>query len=92
MLFRSISPIVGGRALKGPADRMMRGVGLEPSAHAVAEMYRDFVDVFILDRVDESSAAEIEALGMKCVATNTVMKGREEKEALARATLEALEL
>lgn len=87
----AISPIVGGRALKGPADRMMRGVGLEASARQVAELYRDFCDVFILDHADGAGAAEIEALGMKSVVTNTIMKGEAEKAALARVTLEALE-
>ncbi len=88
----AISPIVAGRALKGPADRMMRQMNLEPSARQVAELYRDFLDVFILDQADRSSAAAIEALGMKAVVTDTIMRGRAEKVALAKATLEALGL
>ncbi len=88
----AVSPIVGGRALKGPTDRMMRDLGLEASARQVAELYRDFIDIFVLDCEDEAEASGIQALGMKTVVTNTVMKGRAEKEALARATLEALGL
>ncbi len=88
----AISPIVGGRALKGPADRMMRGVGLDASARQVAELYCDFADVFILDRADQAEAPRVEALGIKSVVTDTIMKGRAEKMALAKVTLEALGL
>ncbi len=88
----AISPIVGGRALKGPADRMMRGLGLESSARQVAQLYRGFTDVFILDRADQGDAACIEALGMRCVVTDTVMRGHAEKMALAKMTLEAVGL
>ena len=88
----AISPIVGGRALKGPIDRMMRGVGLEPSARQVAEMYRDFVDFFVMDNADRAEAARVESLGMKAVVTETVMKDKTAKAALAKTTLEALGL
>jgi LPPG:FO 2-phospho-L-lactate transferase len=80
----AISPIVGGRALKGPAARMMKSMGLRPSALQVAELYRDFLDVFVLDRLDESLAPRIEALGMRAVVTNTIMTGLAEKKALAK--------
>jgi len=86
----AISPIVGGRALKGPAARMMRSMGLRPSALQVAELYRDFLDVFVLDRLDESLAPRIEALGMRAVVTNTIMTGLAEKKALARVVVQAL--
>lgn len=86
----AISPIVGGRALKGPAARMMRSMGLRPSALQVAELYRDFLDVFVLDRLDESLAPRIEALGMRAVVTNTIMTGLTEKKALARVVVQAL--
>lgn len=88
----AISPIVGGRALKGPADRMMRAMNLTPSARQVAAMYRDFVKVFVIDHADREEAAAIEALGMKVVVTDTVMKDKATKTALARATLEAMGL
>jgi LPPG:FO 2-phospho-L-lactate transferase len=87
----AISPIVGGRALKGPADRMMRGLGLRASASAVAELYRDFVNVFVMDEVDAAEEPEVEALGMKVIVTNTVMKDRTSRVALARAVLEGLD-
>ena len=88
----AISPIVGGRALKGPADRMLRGLGLAASACQVAELYRDFTDVFILDNVDRAQVAGIETLGMKAVVTDTIMKGWQERVALAKVTLEGLGL
>ena len=88
----AISPIVGGRALKGPADRMMRGLGLESSATAVAELYRDFVDVFVLDKVDATERSKVEALGMQALVTATVMKNRAARVALAHAVAIALEL
>ena len=88
----AISPIVGGRALKGPADRMMRGVGLEASARQVAEMYQDFADLFVMDNADRAETARVEAMGMKTVVTKTVMKDKAAKAALARTTIEALGL
>lgn len=87
----AVSPIVGGRALKGPAARMMKSLGLRVSALGVAELYRDFADVFVLDRVDRSLAAKVEALGMRPVVTDTIMTGMARKKALARAVMKALE-
>jgi LPPG:FO 2-phospho-L-lactate transferase len=86
----AISPIVGGKALKGPADRMLRGLGIEPSAVAVAEMYRDFLDVFIMDEADRACAPAVEALGIRAVVTQTVMRDAAARRALAASALEAL--
>jgi LPPG:FO 2-phospho-L-lactate transferase len=88
----AISPIVGGKAMKGPAARMMRSLGKPVSAAGVAELYRDFVNVFILDQADARFASKVEALEMRPVVTDTVMRGLPEKKALARVTLEALGL
>ena len=86
----AISPIVGGRALKGPAARMMKSLGKHVSALGVAELYRDFADVFILDRVDASLTAKVEALGMRVVVTDTIMTSMTRKKALARAVMTAI--
>ena len=83
----AISPIVGGRALKGPAARMMKSLGMRVSALGVAELYRDFVDVFILDQVDAGQAAKVEALGIRVVVTDTIMTSMAKKKALARAAV-----
>ena len=88
----AISPIVGGAALKGPAADMMRGLGMEVSAYKVAELYRDFLDVFILDDVDADQLDRVQGLGMRAIATDTIMKALPEKMALARTALRALEM
>jgi LPPG:FO 2-phospho-L-lactate transferase len=86
----AISPIVGGRALKGPAANMMSTLGMEVSALGVAKIYRGLVDVFILDEVDRELAPAIQKLGMKTVVVNTIMSGMAEKKALARVAVRAL--
>jgi LPPG:FO 2-phospho-L-lactate transferase len=86
----AISPIVGGRTIKGPADRMLAGLGHEVSAVAVAAMYADLLDAFVLDSVDAALAPRVEALGIRPVVADTVMRGPVEKAALARVALEAL--
>jgi LPPG:FO 2-phospho-L-lactate transferase len=69
----AVSGIIGGRALKGPADRMLASLGVESSALGVATMYRDLVDRFVLDDVDVALAGPIEALGMTTLVTDTIM-------------------
>jgi LPPG:FO 2-phospho-L-lactate transferase len=86
----AISPIVGGRALKGPAARMMKSMGMRASASAVAELYRDFVNIFVLDTEDRSQAAQVERLEMRAIVTDTVMTGPRQKMALAAAVLKAM--
>jgi LPPG:FO 2-phospho-L-lactate transferase len=86
----AISPIVGGATIKGPADKLMQGLGLEVSASSVAFLYRDVLDAFILDKVDEAEKAEIENLGIQAVVANTVMRSLEDKTALARLALSSL--
>ncbi|HTM49121.1 MAG TPA: 2-phospho-L-lactate transferase [Bryobacteraceae bacterium] len=83
----AISPIVGGKALKGPAARMMKSLGLRVSATGVAELYRDFLHAMLLDRADERLAPAIEKLGIRAVVTDTIMTGLARKKALARAAL-----
>lgn len=86
----AISPIVGGKTLKGPADRMLSGVGLEPSARQVARLYQDFLDIFVIDHADAAQRDEIAALGPRVVVTDTIMDDAEKKKALAKTVLEAL--
>ena len=87
----AISPIVGGRALKGPAAKMMRGLKLSASAFGVAELYQGLANVFVLDNEDETAASKIESLGMKVVVTDTIMSSLSKKKALARTAMKAVE-
>jgi LPPG:FO 2-phospho-L-lactate transferase len=86
----AVSPIIGGRALKGPADRMLVSLGQEASATGVARRYRDLVDVFVLDAVDASLAPEVEALGMRAIVTDTIMLDDPSRERLAGEVLAAV--
>ncbi len=86
-----MSPLVGGRALKGPADRMMKAMGLAASNAGVAGLYRDFLDVLILDRTDAADVPAVEVLGPRAVTADTVMRDVDARMALARATLDALQ-
>ena len=69
----AVSGIIGGKALKGPADRMLTSLGMESSALGVATTYRDLVDRFVIDPVDAPLAAPIEALGMTTHVIDTIM-------------------
>ncbi|HYA34524.1 MAG TPA: 2-phospho-L-lactate transferase [Candidatus Binataceae bacterium] len=86
----AISPIVGGRTIKGPADKMLRGLGMEVSPLGVARLYRDIVGVFVLDQVDRDWIEPVRALGMKAVATDTIMSTPARAARLAGIVLEAL--
>jgi LPPG:FO 2-phospho-L-lactate transferase len=86
----AISPIVGGRALKGPAAKMMKSMKLRAAASEVAKLYVDFTSVFVMDEVDRKQAAQVEALDIRPVVTNTIMRGLRERKALARVVLREL--
>jgi LPPG:FO 2-phospho-L-lactate transferase len=88
----AISPIVGGRALKGPAAKMMKTMGLRPAASEVARLYADFAGVFILDETDRKQSNQVEALGLRPVVTNTIMRGLRERKALARVVMRELRI
>ena len=87
----AVSPIVGGRALKGPAARNLASLGLGASAASVAELYKDFLDVFVLDQQDIALRQEVERKGMAAIVTQTVMSSPETRRALAHTVLEALQ-
>ena len=85
----AVSPIVGGRALKGPADRMLASLGHEPTALGVARLYADLADVFVLDTVDASLAPAVEALGLRAVVADSIMTDDASRARLAAVVLEA---
>lgn len=80
----AVSPIVGGRAVKGPTAKIMEELGLPVSSHAIADHYGDLIDGFILD---DSDAAEASRLGLPAVATRTLMETLDDRERLARSVL-----
>ena len=84
-----VSPIVGGAPIKGPADKMLRYLGLEVSAYSVAKLYADFLDVFLIDITDSEQLNQIGALCIEVKAANTVMKSMDDKVRLAQAVLDA---
>ncbi|MEE1565638.1 MAG: 2-phospho-L-lactate transferase CofD family protein, partial [Acidimicrobiales bacterium] len=86
----AVSPIVGGSALKGPADRMLAEMGHESSVVGVARLYRDLVATLVIDRVDADLADEVEAEGVRCVVTDTVMRTTDVAVALAKTAIEAV--
>ena len=88
----AVSPIIGGSPIKGPADKLMHGLGMNVSAVGVARCYRDFLDVMVIDKRDAHLASEIEDLGIPTVTTNTVMSDIAAKATLARSVLEAAEI
>ncbi len=83
----AVSPIVGGRALKGPADRMLASLGAEVSALGVARRYREWATGFVLDRADAELEDRIAALGLATLVTDTVMTDDESRVRLAAAVL-----
>lgn len=87
----AVSPIVAGAALKGPADRMLTELGHEPTVVGVARLYRDIAATLVIDTADAAHAPAVEAEGMACVVTGTVMSDAERSAALARAVLAAAE-
>ncbi|HEX9969561.1 MAG TPA: 2-phospho-L-lactate transferase CofD family protein, partial [Acidimicrobiales bacterium] len=85
----AVSPIVAGAALKGPADRMLRELGHEPTVVGVARLYAPLVGTLVIDSADAGLAAAVEAEGVRCVVTSTVMASPEAAAALARVVLAA---
>jgi len=84
----AVSPIVGGVALKGPADRMLTSLGHESSARGVAQMYRGLATAFVLDTVDADLEPEIAALGLRTLVIDTVMGDHPGRARLAQDLLD----
>jgi len=85
----AVSGIVGGKAIKGPADRMLTSLGHEASALGVARQYAELADVFVIDTVDATLADPIRALGLAVVVTDTIMVDDAARARLAAIALEA---
>jgi LPPG:FO 2-phospho-L-lactate transferase len=83
----AVCPLVGGKSLKGPSDKMLAQLGHHSTALGVAKLYADFTGTFVIDTADKFQSAAISALGMKVVILPTIMKTRARKRKLARALL-----
>jgi LPPG:FO 2-phospho-L-lactate transferase len=82
----AVSPIIAGQAVKGPTAKMMKELGLDPSAGTVAQRYHDLLDGYVIDHADMSEVVSIDA---RVTLAQTLMRTMEDREALARTVLEA---
>ena len=86
----AISGIIGGKALKGPAGRLLNELGYEASATTVAEIYKDIAGTFVIDDVDKHEKKRIQELGLNCIITDTVMTNSTKAADLCRTTFEEI--
>jgi LPPG:FO 2-phospho-L-lactate transferase len=86
----AVSPIIGGKAVKGPAAKMFTELGIQPTALAVAQLYRPLVSDYVLDRVDAPLAQDVGALGMAVLLSDTLMRTDEDRRRLAQEVLDFL--
>lgn len=88
----AISPIINGSPIKGPADKLMQGMNMEVSSRGIANYYKEFLDIMVIDILDASLQQNIQKLGIKTIVTHTLMKDLSAKTALARTILTAVSL
>ena len=82
-----ISPIVAGKAVKGPLDKMMESLGLEVSPFGVAQLYAGLMKGYVIDQLDKSVSSKVAGLGVKVLATNTMMTSAQSRAQLATDTI-----
>jgi LPPG:FO 2-phospho-L-lactate transferase len=83
----AVSPIIGGKALKGPADRMLTSLGYEPTALGVARLYEGLLDAFVIDEQDAALEGAIRELGLDVLVTRTIMGDKHDRERFAEEVL-----
>lgn len=83
----AISPLVGGRALKGPADRLLRELGHDDSVVGIARLYAPFAGTLVVDTADAAHADAVRAAGLRCVVTDTIMRDPAAASALCEVAL-----
>ena len=84
----AISPIIGGQTVKGPAAKMYRELGIEPSALAVANHYQGLLKGFVIDTLDAELKESVRGLNMRVCVTNTLMKSHDDRMQLAMEVLD----
>lgn len=82
----AVSPLIGGKAVKGPAAKIMGELGVAPSAVEIARVYLDLIDGLVIDEQDRDQSAEIAAMGLRVCVTDTLMKTSDDQVRLARVT------
>lgn len=88
----AVSPIIGGQAVKGPAAKMFRELGIEPSPLSVARHYADFLNGLVIDTADTSLRGEIEAMGIRVLVTDALMRDRADRARLAGEVMQFVEI
>jgi LPPG:FO 2-phospho-L-lactate transferase len=84
----AVSPIIGGKTVKGPAAKMFKEMGIEPSACAVAQHYQELINGMVIDEIDAIQASKIKSLDIVVLITGTMMHCSEDRKLLARQVLE----
>ena len=87
----AVSPIIGGQTVKGPAAKMYSELGIEPSAFAVANHYRNLLTGFVLDKTDEELIESVKGLNIQTCVTYTLMKSHEDRKQLASEVINFIE-
>ncbi len=87
-----MSPLIGGKTVKGPADKMMQSLGIGAKSSQIAALYRDYLDVFFIDRCDVLEKTDITKGGMAVVTDNIFMRNKVDKIALAKKMLQSVNL
>src|SRR5581483_335530 len=83
----AVCPIVGGKSLKGPSDKMLVELGFDASCYGVAQLYRDVCATFVIDEMDAAERSRIESLDMRVIVGSTVMRTLEDKQRVAGEVL-----
>ncbi len=84
----AVSPIIGGRAVRGPAAKIYAELGVEPSASAVARHYQDLISYFVMDSTDAALESNVSMLGLRVLVAHTVMGNEQDRLRLARSVLD----
>ena len=87
----AISPLIGGKPLKGPADRLMRGLGLEVSSSEIANLYKDFLNLMVLDNSDLDEVDKINSMGIDTFVTDTLISNDSKSERLSGEIISHIE-
>ena len=80
----AISPLIQGKAVKGPAAKMLKELGFKPNAFSCMQMYKDICKSFILDRSDLGLEKQFVSLNQKPIFTDTLMTSLADKRRMAR--------